>query len=217
MFRKCLFLKLLLISIVHFPCNQLYAQEKEGEIIPISEGELKSERNQQLVSSASEEKKVYFTIRLGQGGFRDDRSEIGKLGGGQVTLDIKPKKYPVAISFSSEYYTNSPDPTHSYEIAGLTAINLLYMTKLLKSERANVFMGGGIGRLEVPKGENEPDTMVKGIMYNFEAGINVRLFWKIGFYGIGKYLYAQKKNNSIKVIDFSEGIVLLGFTLNFGL
>jgi len=162
------------------------------------------------------EKKVYFTIRLGQGGFRDDRSELGKLGGGQLTLDIKPWKYPAAISISSEYYTNSPDPTHSYEIAGLTAINLLYMTKPLKSERTNVFLGGGIGRLKVPKGENEPDAWVKSIMYNLEGGINVRLFWKIGFYGIGKYLYAQKKNNNIKVIDFSECIVLLGFTLNFG-
>ena len=217
MFRKRLLLKLLFISIIYFSCNQLYAQEKEGGIIPISEGELKSERTQQTVSSASKEKKVYFTIRLGQGGFRDDRSEIGKLGGGQLTLDIKPGKYPVAISISGEYYTNSPDPTHSYEIAGLTVINLLYMTKLFKSERANVFMGGGIGRLEVPKGENEPDSVVKGSMYDIEAGINVRLFWKIGFYGVGKYLYAQKKNNSIKVIDFSECIVLLGFTLNFGL
>jgi len=217
MFRKCLFLKLLFISIVCFSSNHLYAQEKEVEIIPISEGELKSERTQQTVSSASKEKKVYFTIRLGQGGFRDDRSDIGKLGGGQLTLDIKPRKYPVAISISGEYYTNSPDPTHSYEIAGLTAINLLYMTKLLKSERADVFLGGGIGRLKVPKDENNPDAMVKDTMYNLEGGINVRMFWKIGFYGTGKYLYAKKKNNSIKVIDFSELIFLLGFTFNFGL
>ena len=212
MFRKCLFLELLFISFVYFSCNQLYAEEIQAQ----KHQNLNFSKHQ-TVSSASKEKKIYFTFRLGQGGFRDDRSPIGKLGGGQFTLDIKPRKYPVAISISGEYYTNSPDPTHSYEIAGLTAINLLYMTKLLKSERANVFLGGGIGRLEVPKGENEPDAMVKGIMYNFEAGINVRLFWKIGFYGIGKYLYAQKKNNSIKVIDFSEGIVLLGFTLNFGL
>ena len=136
MFLKCLFIKLLLISIVHFSCNQLYAQEKEGGIIPISEGELKSERTQQTVSSASKEKKVYFTIRLGQGEFRDDRSDIGKLGGGQLTLDIKPRKYPVAISISGEYYTNSPDPTHSYEIAH----NLLYMTKLFKKARGQMFL-----------------------------------------------------------------------------
>ncbi len=212
MFRKCLFLKLLFISFVHFSFNQPYAEEIEAR-----KYQNQNFSKHQTVSSASKEKKVYFTIRLGQGGFRDDRSEIGKLGGGQLTLDIKPGKYPVAVSISNEYYTNSPDPTHSYEIAGLTAINLLYMTKPFKSERANVFMGGGIGRLEVPKGENEPDSVVKGSMYGIEAGINFRLFWKIGFYGVGKYLYAQKENNGIKVIDFSEGIVLLGFTLNFGL
>ena len=45
----------------------------------------------------------------------------------------------------------------------------------------------------------------------------IRLFGPIGFYGIGKYLYAQKKPNNIKVIDFSEGIILLGFTINFSL
>ena len=244
MFRKCLFLKLFVISIVHFSFNQLYAQE-EGEIITISERagkkidheergkfrlfvyhfkEIQERKYQnqnlskhQTVSSASKEKKIYFTFRLGQGGFYDDRSEIGKLGGGQLTLDIKPGKYPVGISISSEYYTNSADPTHSYEIARLTAINMLYMTKPFKSERVNVFLGGGVGGLEVPKGENEPDDMVNGFLYNFEGGINVRLFWKIGFYGTGKYLYAKKKSNSIKVIDFSELIVLLGFTLNFGL
>ncbi len=208
MFRKYFLSFSLFLSIFYFSSNQLYAKERQTQ----------KPQNQQAVSADStREKKVYFTIRFGQGGFRDDRSPIGKLGGDQLTLDIKPVKFPVAVSISGEFYTNSPDPTHSYEIAGLTSINLLYMTKLLKSERTNVFMGGGIGRLEVPKGENEPDAMVKGILYNVEAGINVRLFWKIGFYGVGKYLYAQKKNNNIKVIDFSEGIVLLGFTYNFGL
>lgn len=36
----------------------------------------------QTDSLSSGEKKVYFTIRYGQGGFRDDRSPIGKLRGG---------------------------------------------------------------------------------------------------------------------------------------
>jgi hypothetical protein len=168
-------------------------------------------------SSSTKRKKVYFTIRLGQGGFRDDRSPIGKLGGGQLTLDIKPSKYPIALSISSEYYTNSPDPSHSYEIAGLLAVNLFYMTKLFKSDRANFFAGGGIGGLEVPKGENDPDEMERGMLYNMEAGVNIRVFWKIGLYGIGKYLYAMKKVNNKKVINFSEWIVLLGITFNFGL
>jgi hypothetical protein len=159
---------------------------------------------------------VDLTLRLGQGGFSDDRSPEGILGGGQVTLDIKPVKYPFALSLTTEYYTNSNEPTHSYEIAGLLAINLLYMKKPFKTERINVFLGGGMGRLEVPKDE-KPDDREIGIVYNLEAGINVRTFWKIGFYGICKYLYAQKEKNNIKVIDFSEFIVLLGITLNFGI
>jgi len=208
MFRKCFLLITLFLNIFYFSSNQIYAVEIHKQ---------NPQDQQKAGDDSSKEKVVDFTIRLGQGGFRDDRSPIGKLGGGQLTLDIKPRKYPVAISISGEYYTNSADPTHSYEIADLTVINILYMAKLLKSERANVFLGGGIGRLEVPKGENEPDAVVKGTMYDIEAGINYRLFWKIGFYGIGKYLYAQKKNNSIKAIDFNELIVLLGFTFNFGL
>ncbi|MBL7136879.1 MAG: hypothetical protein ISS81_09895, partial [Candidatus Marinimicrobia bacterium] len=72
---------------------------------------------------------------------------------------------------------------------------------------------GGIGGLEVPKGEDEPDAIERGIMYNTEVGINTIVFWKIGFYGIYKYLYAKKE----KVIDFSEHIVLLGITFNFSL
>ena len=207
MFRIFLFSIGLVIIIVHFSGNLLYAQEIQAE---------KPQNQSKANADSAKAKKVYFTIRLGQGGFRDERSEIGKLGGGQLTLDVKSVKYPVAISISGEYYTNSADPTHSYEIADLTAINLLYMTKPFKSERTNVFLGGGIGRLEVPKGEIEPDTVVKGTMYDIEGGINVRLFWKIGFYGVGKYLYANKKTNGIEVIDFSEAIVLLGFTFNFG-
>ncbi len=232
MFRKCLLLKLLFITIIHFSSGQLYAQKEEGEIIINSERagkeidceEIQARKHQnqnlskhQTSGSASEEKKINFTLRYGQGGFYDDRSPLGKLGGGQLTLDIKPVKLPVAISISSEYYTNSADPTHSYEIAGLVAVNMLYMKQLFKSGRANVFLGGGTGWLEVPKGEMEPDAMVRGILYNLEGGINVRAFWKIGFYAVGKYIYAKKKTNSIKVIDFSERIVLLGITLNFGL
>ena len=197
MFRKYFLSIFLLFSFVLFLCSQLNAQEMVSSTDSLS----------------SAEKKIDITIRLGQGGFTDDRSPIGKLGGGQLTLDIKPRKFPIAISVSNEYYTNSADPTHSYEIASLIAVNFLYMTKLFKTERVNFFAGGGIGGLEVPKGEDEPDAIERGIMYNTEVGINTIVFWKIGFYGIYKYLYAKKE----KVIDFSEHIVLLGITFNFSL
>jgi hypothetical protein len=204
MFRESFFFILVCISFVLFSSAQLYAQDEEGDR---REGE----------RVAPKEKTLYFTLRLGQGGFKDGRSPIGKLGGGQLALDIKPGNHPIAFSITGEYYTNSPNPTHPYEIAELSAVNLLYMTPLFNSKRANIFMGGGFGRLTVPKGEEYPDAMVRGILYNLEGGINMRLFGPIGFYGTSKYLYAQKKTNNRKVIDFSEGIILLGFTINFSI
>jgi hypothetical protein len=77
-------------------------------------------------STSAYEKKIYFTIKLGQGGFRDSRSPIGKLGGGQLAICAQHIAYPVALSFSSEYYTNSADPTNPYEISSLFAINSFY-------------------------------------------------------------------------------------------
>lgn len=180
-------------------------------------GEQHHPTNRSSVDIHQPEKILDFTLRLGQGGFRDSRSPIGKLGGGQLALDIRPHRYPVALSLSGEYYTNGPAPTHPYEIADLTVVNLLYMTQIFNSERMTFFLGGGIGRLEVPKGESEPDEMVHGTVYNLEAGVRVRLFWRLGMYGVGKYLYANKTMHDMTVIDFSEGIVLLGLTLNFSL
>lgn len=201
MFRKYFLSIFLLFGFVFFLCFKLNAQKMVSSTDNLS----------------STEKKIDITIRFGQGGFTDDRSPIGKLGGGQLTLDIKPRKFPIAISISNEYYTNCADPIYSYEIASLTAVNLLYMTKISKTERVNLFVGGGIGSLEVPKGVDESDAMEKGILYNIEGGINIRAFWKIGFYGIYKYLYAKKERNNVKVIDFSEHIVLLGIAFNFSL
>jgi len=200
-FRKYLLSILLLFSVVVFSCFKLNAQKMVSSTNSLS----------------SREEKIYFTIRLGQGGFTDARSPIGKLGGGQLALDIKHSKFPIAISVSNEYYTNSADPTHSYEIASLIAVNFLYMTKLFKTERVNLFGGGGAGGLEVPKGVDDPDAMERGILYNIEGGVNIRAFWKIGVYGIYKYLYADKEVNNVKVINFSEHIVLLGITFNFSL
>jgi hypothetical protein len=170
-----------------------------------------------LSSQLFSQEKLDFTIRLGQGGFSDNRSPIGQLGGGQLAFDFKPKNIPLALSISGEYYTNSAGPTHSYEIQDATIINILYMKKVLKSERAILFAGGGMGWLEVPKDESESEETTKGIVYNIEAGINYIAFWKIGFYGIYKYLYSKKKVNDAKVIDFSEHIVLLGLTFNFSI
>ncbi|MCK4922823.1 MAG: hypothetical protein KAS71_17340 [Bacteroidales bacterium] len=156
------------------------------------------------------EKKVYFTIRYGQGGFSDERSPIGKLGGGQVAIDIKPAKLPLSLSISNEAYTNSSDPTESYEISDLVLVNCLYSNYFFRNSNLNVFAGPGIGILRVPQGE---DTKIKATLFDMEAGVNMILFWKIGLYGTYKYLYANDGN----LINFSEHIVLVGITFNFGL
>lgn len=184
----------LTISLVILPCVNLHAQELTNS------ADIKS----------SPENKTHYTIRYGQGGFRDSRSPENGLGGGQLTFDIRPGGRSVIYSISSEYYTNSPDPTHSYEISNMIVFNVLYVTPLLNSPKADFFLGGGVGRLKVPEDENVPNASTDSSLFNLEAGIHWKPFKKVGFYGLYKYLYANKD-----VIDFSEHIVLLGITYNF--
>ena len=167
--------------------------------------------------SSSSSSSVDFVIRMGQGGFSDHRSPLGKLGGGQMNLDVYPRAWPVGVSIFTEYYTNSASPAHSYEISDLIALNLLYRGRLFGVDRLHYFLGGGAGWLAVPVGEDSPDEYFSTDVYNLEAGVNVLAFWKIGFYGIGKYLHAHKVVNDVAVIDFNEGIILLGITFNFSL
>ena len=194
---------LLIIFFTAFVSNRLYAQENDQEI----------QANKEIPDS-TEQKTVYFTFRLGQGGFSDSRSELGKLGGGQVVLDIKPAKLPVIISLLSEYYTNSADPSHSYEIAAYNAINISYTKNFFSLRRTDFFIGGGLGQAIVPRDDSD-SRMVRDIAYNVEAGIQTMVIWKIGAYVVGKYLYANKKKNGVQLIDFSEYILLLGLTFNF--
>lgn len=161
------------------------------------------------------EKRFDLTIRSGQGGFVDERSPIGKLGGGELTLDIKLMKYPLALSFSGEYYTNSPFATHDYEIDGAETYSLLYMDKLFGWERVDIFAGGGPGRMHIPVESALPAEIYRSAWYlNLEAGINIRLLWKFGIYGVYKYMYAYRETSSV-LIDFNEHIILLGLTFNF--
>jgi hypothetical protein len=195
-----------LIAFVSISFTQLYAQDEENYT-----------ESSQAETDTLKEKTFDFTLRLGQGGFTDSRSPNGRLGGGQLTLDIKPGTLPIALSISSEYYANSNNPTHSYEIASMLSVNVLYMPQFFNIERVKLFMGGGIGWLEVTGGEEDPDASVRSSLYNIEAGINVRAFWKIGFYGLYKYLNAQKNVNDIQVIDFNENIILLGISFSFSI
>jgi len=161
-------------------------------------------------STLKSDNRFDFILRGGQGGFKDDRSPINKLGGGQLAVDFKNAKIPFGISISNEYYTNSPDPTNSYEISSLTSVNLLYYQEIIKDKRLTLFAGGGVGSMNVPQGEEEG---VRSILYDFEAGFNTRLLWKFGLYGMYKYLYANDENQ----IDFAEHIIMVGITFNFSL
>ena len=175
---------------------------------------------------STKKKKVDFTIRFGQGGFWNDRSPSGKFAGDQGALDIKLAKLPVAVSYLTEVlYGVNDNPDEPEEVVNLWAVNIYHMPKLFTVEkngwslleRINLFWGGGIGRLGVDT-EFPDDSEVKGprcTLFNFEAGINV-VFWKIGIYYLGKYWYAQKKQDNIKVIDFKERGFFFGLTFNFG-
>lgn len=175
------------------------------------------EENTRESTAEEGEDRFDFVIRLGEGGFRDRRSPINKLGGGQNAIDIKPKDSPLAISFSSEYYTNSADAKYNYEIAGMQSVNILYLSRLESLEELRYFFGGGFGRLEVPRGEHDPDNWVEGDLVNLEAGLNYLVKWKMGVYGLVKYLRAKKTEENVKVINFSERIFLVGITINFSL
>lgn len=158
-----------------------------------------------------------FTIRMGQGGFYDDRSPIGRLGGGQATVDVYPRSWPVGVSIFTEYYTNSNDPTHSYEISNLVALNLLYTRQLFGINQVKYFLGAGAGWLDVPLGEDDPGEYVSTDVYNLEAGVSVLAFWKIGFYGVVKYLTAHRTMNGVDVINFDEIAWFVGITYSFSL
>lgn len=170
------------------------------------------QKNNQTDSQNARRKMVALTLRFGQGGFTDHRSPLNQLGGGQIALDVKPAGLPIALSLSGEYYTNGPEPTHSYEISDLTSLNCLYVKNFSKTI---LFAGGGFGQLKVPRGKDKPNQTESGPLFNLEVGVNRVLLWKIGLYAVGKYLYAQKSRNGEKVIAFNEAILLIGLTLNF--
>jgi hypothetical protein len=197
LFRKYLVSVFLAVSIGHSFAGLLCAQEEEGEV----------------------DRYVSFTIRFGQGGFCDDRSPSGKFAGDQGALDIKIAGLPVAISYLGEVLYGGDFPDGSDERIDLWALNILYMSKPFKTERVNVFIGGGIGRLGIDK-EWPDGSEVEGpqcTLYNLEAGVNVKALWVLGFYVVGKYSYAQKEAEDTEAIDFKETGFFFGLTINVGI
>ncbi|NBC03820.1 MAG: hypothetical protein GVY20_08975 [Bacteroidetes bacterium] len=169
-------------------------------------------------SSSSEEKKVNFMFRMGIG----SSAHLGE--STQLGIGIKTAKIPLIFSFISESYRKTPlkkkysEPNDMF----LNALNLIYTTTFPNFDRVQVYAGGGAGFLEVEKYErsDDPDWRQKpyaienGFIYNLQAGIHSRLFWKIGFYAEGKYLYANKTENNINIIDVNSGAWMVGLSLN---
>jgi hypothetical protein len=157
---------------------------------------------------------VDFAIRLGQGGLRDDRVPDGKLGGGQVAVDITLGELPIMISLSSEYYKKSPEATYPYEINDMTVVYVLYTIPVPIERKSNIYLGGGVGVLEVPKDGGDSDSMERGIALDLAAGINTRVFWRLGIYVEGKYIYSNETAGETEVIDFSDFGALVGISYN---
>ena len=60
-------------------------------------------------------------------------------------------------------------------------------------------------------------TVEFGPVFDVECGLDYRLFWKVGFYGLYKYLYARKDVDGQRYIDFSEHIWLIGLSVRFSI
>lgn len=172
-------------------------------------------------SSTPQEKKINFMFRMGIG----SSAHLGE--STQLGIGIKSAKIPIILSFISESYRKTPlkkkysEPNDMF----LNALNLIYTTSFPNVNRFQVYAGGGAGLLEVEKYErsDDPDWRQKpyakenGFIFNLQAGIHSRLFWKIGFYAEGKYIYAKKVENNINIIDVDSTAWMIGLSLNVGL
>jgi hypothetical protein len=172
-------------------------------------------------SRSSEEKKIYFMIRMGIG----SSAHLGE--STQLGVGIKATKIPIIFLFISESYRKTPlkkkysEPNDMF----LNALNLIYTITIPNVDRVQLYAGGGAGLLEVEKYErsDDPDWRQKpyaienGFIFNLQAGIHSRLFWKIGFYAEAKYLYAKKEESNICVIDVNSRAWMIGLSFNLGL
>lgn len=155
-------------------------------------------------------------VRMGQGGLRDGRAPDGALGGGQVALDLKLTHLPVVVSLASKYYKKSREAEQPYEIQGMSVVYLLYRQPLPTTWSSDVYVGGGIGVLEVPKSTSDNSTMERATGFDAACGISAKAFWRIGVYIEGKYIYCRKTKGSITTVDFSDFGALIGLSLDFG-
>jgi hypothetical protein len=170
---------------------------------------------------------VGITARFGMGLLWDDRASGGTLGGGQLALEMRLNTIPLAFQLANEYW-NKGNLEHAYEIESYYAAKVLlvgYIGDIMPflftipptTKTTYLYLGGGAGRISVPQIIDDPSERVTGMAFDAVCGANVRLFWKIGLFVEGKYLYSKKTTNNIEVIDFSDLGCLAGLSLNFDL
>lgn len=211
------------------PITESIIKTYSSTIDKFEEIQAREYQDQQTVSAdSSKEKKIYITFRTGIGG----SNQLGGAAGG--ALDIKLSKLPITISWLSEAYRRMPLVRYYAEPddAFYGAINVYYTVQLYRSKTpfkpldwVNLYLGGGLGGLELYKYErtedrswrDEPYAIEESGIYNLEAGINIKLLGPLGVYVAGKYLYAKKKRNGVKVIDINCTSWLFGLSFNFGL
>lgn len=169
---------------------------------------------------------IGLTVRFGGGLLYDDRALNGTLGGSQLALEMRLNRIPLAFQLATEYW-NKGSLQYPYEIETYDAAKVLLFGYIgdimpflfaepLTTKTTYLYLGAGAGIISVPKIE-EPDERETGIAYDAVCGTNIRLFWKIGLFAEGKYLYSRKTTNDIQVIDFSDLGFLFGISLNFDL
>ncbi|MGB7054014.1 MAG: hypothetical protein WBE28_01680 [bacterium] len=169
---------------------------------------------------------IGLTVRFGGGLLYDDRASDGVLGGGQFALEMRLNKIPIGFQLASEYWTKGT-LQHPYEIESYDAGKVLlfgYIGDIMPflfaepvaTKTTYLYLGGGAGIISVPK-IDDPDDRESGVAFDAVCGANVRIFWKLGLFVEGKYIYSSKTTDNIKVIDFSDLGFLLGISLNFDL
>jgi hypothetical protein len=125
---------------------------------------------------------VGLTVRFGGGLLYDDRASDGILGGGQLALEMRLNKIPLAFQLANEYWSKGC-LEHSYEIESFYAAKVLLFgnigglmsclyAKPATAKTAYVYLGGGAGRISVPQIDN-PDARETGMAFDVVCGANI--------------------------------------------
>ena len=149
-------------------------------------------------ADSSKEKTFCFSFGGGSSQKKYERGGPKQIVGlSHVPLTFRLLEYPIAIMISTDY--GSEFDALSY--------NMLYMIPLTKSKRTNIFIGSGIGSIEIDeKGSDDMDyAEQKHTIYNLEVG------YKTGFWFLGPY--AKVRHSFIKGTK-TWRLFILGFDID---